>query len=138
MIVGVDRPANRVDDGQVMRLLCQQRQMLAQPHTWRRGADGSKRSAILCRGVRLHIPGVEVRSTATEKEEDHRLGLAASANGGVGGVQLRLAKSESGHACSGGDEEVAATVAGLSGKAAGCVRWWHVPSSPPVAKAYAA
>ena len=56
--------AQRADDGQVMGLLGQVRQVLAQLDAGRRGGDGPKQAAILGGRVGLHVPGVDVRRPA--------------------------------------------------------------------------
>ena len=66
--------AQRPHDRQVMGLLGQMRQVFAQLDARRRGGHGAKQAAILERGCRLHVPGVDVRRPAGEPDHDRRFG----------------------------------------------------------------
>jgi len=52
--------AQRVDEGQVMRLPGQLGQVFTQEHTGGRGSDWLEFAAVLDRGIRLEVPHVDV------------------------------------------------------------------------------
>src|SRR5207245_11470969 len=69
--------AERTDDGQVVRLAGQVRQVFAQRDTGRTGGDGAERAAVFLGRVRLHVPQVDVRGPAAEPDQNGRTGRAA-------------------------------------------------------------
>ena len=66
--------AQRADDGQVVRLLGQVRQVLAEADAGALVAIGLERAAVLGGSVGLHVPGVDVRGAAAEPDQDGRPG----------------------------------------------------------------
>ena len=64
--------AKRAHDGQVMRLLRKIRQVLAQLDAGSGSCNGLEGASIFFRGIRLHVPGVDVRCAAAEPDHDGR------------------------------------------------------------------
>src|SRR5262249_38185292 len=55
------------------------REQLAEAHAGDAGGDGGEGAAEFARGVRLGVPGVELRRAAPEPKQHHRLRTAAAA-----------------------------------------------------------
>lgn len=72
MVICIYLAIHRVDHRQVMRLLRQQRQVFTQFDTWRRRLNRLERTAIFKRCFRFHVPAIEVRCAATQKQQDCR------------------------------------------------------------------
>ena len=93
VIIRIDTASDGVDERQVVRLLAEQRQVFAQLDSWCGGSDRLKRASILKRCLGFHIPGVNMRRASAEKEQDRRLGFAAT-RVDDGTLCLGLRKSE--------------------------------------------
>ena len=80
MVVGADRTTDTVEQRKVVSLLSQQREMLTQRDPRGRCGDGLKRSSVFQRSSRFHVPHVNVRGPAAEKEQN---GAASCSGGGA-------------------------------------------------------
>ena len=112
MIVGADRSADAVDDGQVMGLFGEQRQVFAQLHACRGSADRLEWSSILVGRIRLEIPHIDMGRAAAEEKQDRR--FRATAGQAVGcrrrdrGCTKRITERHTGNAASGRHQKRAA------------------------------
>ena len=73
-VVVADRVVDRADQRQVVRLLREHRQVLAEQEPRHRRRDRPELAPDAERGVGLHIPEVLMRGAPLEDEQDHRLG----------------------------------------------------------------
>jgi hypothetical protein len=86
--------ADRADDGKVMGLAREMRQMLAERDAWGAGGAGPKRTAVFGDGIGLHVPGVDVRRPAAEPDHDRRLRRSALCGRGRIGRRMRQIQPE--------------------------------------------
>src|SRR5262249_49178448 len=63
-----------VNDGEMMRLLGQERQVLAESDARRTRGNWLELATILDGRIRFHVPGVDVRGAAAKPQEDARPG----------------------------------------------------------------
>jgi len=122
MVVGADGPADAVDHGEVMGLLCQHWQVFAKSHTGSGRTDGLEWAAVFQWCIGLHVPRVDVRGAATEKEQN--CGTRGSAGGavgagGAGGGGAGSGKAVPRNTSSGGDQESTALHGGFLFQAEG-------------------
>ncbi len=73
----VDAVVGGADEGAAVHLPGQARQQLAHLDAGDGGGDRLELAANLGRGVRLHVPHVEVAGAAVEEDEDAGVGLGA-------------------------------------------------------------
>ena len=83
-----DRVRHRPNDRELVGAAREPRHQLADLETGNRGRDRPVRPAQLGRGVRLHIPHIEVTRTAIQMNDDAVIGLGSLHGIGVGSQQL--------------------------------------------------
>ena len=76
MIVGIDSTVDRVNEREMMSLLCRHWQMLAQLNARRGSGNRIERATIFQRRIRFHIPRIKMRCPTTQEEQDRRFGLS--------------------------------------------------------------